>query len=483
MESLSIMKKQYVVWAFMAFICISIVISAQNESCSEIVTAAIETVGDACDDLGRNEICYGNVVVDAQNFDDEPLDSFVGVGDIVDVAEVSSLSTGAFDANENIWGVAALSLQGNIPDTVPGQNVTFIVFGATQLSNQVSPDGEFIARLSATSTGNINVRSGPGTTFDVIDSLGAEEELTLISRDESGEWVQIESDAGDAWVFASLLTIDGELSSLAGTIGSIVVEGYSAPMQAFTFRSGVGQSDCEGVPPDGILLQAPTNTTVNFLVNGIEIEVGSTAFIQFDQNTLNVNTFDGTVDVSSSGTTEVVEPGYVVSASTDTVPTSPTPYDYAEISDVPISLLPEEITIPILISGSSNWIDTGIEVAAGDTFELITGGTIDFWADCETRKFEVDLPDVDCSSLDFGPEGGDPLLFNGEPVESDMSIFPVENAPPHSLVGRIGDSIYYVGSGGEFIADDSGTLEFRANDFDDNNSGEFSVSVVFSEES
>jgi hypothetical protein len=80
--------------------------------------------------------------------------------------------------------------------------------------------------------------------------------------------------------------------------------------------------------------------------------------------------------------------------------------------------------------------------------------------------------------LVFDPAGGDPVTTSGTILGSDMSLFPVPSAPPHSLVMRIGTSTIFVGHGGDFTATESGTLEFRANDVDLNNVGAFFVSAI-----
>ena len=48
---------------------------------------------------------------------------------------VLTLSTAPMDLNHDIWGIAVFKLQANLPGTVPGQNVSFLVFGDTGLYN------------------------------------------------------------------------------------------------------------------------------------------------------------------------------------------------------------------------------------------------------------------------------------------------------------------------------------------------------------
>jgi len=470
------MSLKRISWLMMLMMCAAITVVAQD-SCPLIVSTILEAVADNCDDLGRNEICYGNNMLTVLNFDDEPIDSLQNVGDTSDIFEIASLVTAPFDINANTWGIALLSLQANLPNTVPGQNVTFVVFGDTTLKSQAIPEERLVETLSATSTGNINIRSGAGTNFARVGVLGFDEDVILTGRNASGDWVQVETDDVIGWVFAPLLNVDGNLLFL-----DVVGDGsdYVAPMQAFSLETGIGRSGCNEVPSDGVLIQSPTDTTVNFLINGIEVQIGSTVFIQYIAGRLVVTTLEGTVTVTSAGVSQVIEPGYTVYVAIAGEPGPPIEFNYDDFSSLPLLLLPEPVGIPVLVRSNNAWRDTGILVDAGDTFTLYTGGLINFWNNCEAEKVANGQPDIDCSSLVFDPAGGDPVTTSGTILGSDMSLFPVPSAPPHSLVMRIGTSTIFVGHGGDFTATESGTLEFRANDVDLNNIGAFFVSAIVS---
>lgn len=465
------------IWLLMVTISMVGLVSAQTDSCPAIVQAALEAVGDACRDIGRNEICYGNNSLTALDFLDAPVEALSDVGDSTEIFDIASIATTPFDLNSSTWGVAILVLQADLPDTLPGQNVTFVVFGDTEIVNDVVPEAQRVDSLSATSTGGINLRSGAGTNFDIVGTLAFNEAVSIIGRNASGDWVQIEFEDSSAWVFASLLTIDGN-PTLLNVVGDSENSDYSATMQAFSLSTGIGQAACSEVPPDGVLIQAPTDTTVHFLINGIEVEIGSTVFVQYIGGVLVVTNLEGSVTVTNSGVTQVIEPGYSVFVSVAGEPGAPVEFAYDDFAALPLILLPEPIGIPVLVRSDNTWQTTGIAVEAGDTFTLLTGGIVNFWDNCDAEKVAMGQPDIDCDSLIFDPAGGDPVNMNGEILGSVMSFFPVPSAPPHSLVGRIGSSTFFVGNGGDFIAETSGTLEFRTNDIDLNNSGAYFVSVV-----
>ena len=201
---------------------------AQAGDCPAFVQRAIDTVSERCREIGRNQVCYGNNAIDAQFAASV---TFALPGDRAGVRDLQHLTTAPLLPDENIWGVAVLALQANLPDNLPGENATFIVFGDTELTPTNSAD---------------------------------------------------------------------------------VPAGYAAPMQAFNLTTRIGGIDCAEVPESGLLVQAPQDTTVNFMINGVEVSVGSSAMLQVDGEDLTVDTIEGFVQVTSDGATEVAGEGVTV---------------------------------------------------------------------------------------------------------------------------------------------------------------------------
>jgi hypothetical protein len=197
-------------------------IVAQDGACPVRVEEILAAAGDACGGLGRNEACYGNTNVKTTwRADDAP--DFSQLGDIADISDIQTLITSPLDEDSGDWGVALLSLAANLPDTLAGQFVTFVVYGDVSLSADI--------------------------------------------------------DAEDA---------------------------FPAPMQAFRLSTGIGESRCEDAPRDGVLVQAPQNTTVNFLINGVDVVIGSTGLLNMNEDALEISTFDGLIEVSAQGETQEV---------------------------------------------------------------------------------------------------------------------------------------------------------------------------------
>ncbi|MBL8164107.1 MAG: hypothetical protein JNJ61_19115, partial [Anaerolineae bacterium] len=124
------------------------VAAAQGQQCGELVEQAITAVQDACADTGRNQACYGNVALEASPR--EGVEDFVfdQQGDLVDVSDIDTLTLSSLDEVAGEWGVALLRIQANIPDTLPGQNVTFLLFGDVELQNAVDAENSDDAELT-----------------------------------------------------------------------------------------------------------------------------------------------------------------------------------------------------------------------------------------------------------------------------------------------------------------------------------------------
>ncbi|MDM8532014.1 SH3 domain-containing protein, partial [Anaerolineales bacterium HSG25] len=63
---------------------------------------------------------------------------------------------------------------------------------------------------------NMNVRSGPGTNYLPVGSASAGDSSAIIGRNDDNSWVQVEypSEDGKGWVYAQLIDIQGDISTL-----------------------------------------------------------------------------------------------------------------------------------------------------------------------------------------------------------------------------------------------------------------------------
>jgi uncharacterized protein YraI len=317
--------------------------------CPAAVQQAIESATTACSALTRNTACYGNNRVIATDFEGESINDFDLPGSIIDLFNLGGLATFPFDAEANTWGVALLAIQADLPDTLPGQNVTLVVFGDVSLENEVTP-GQIVTpqSITGTSTSNPNLRLGPGTNFAIVGSLSAGDKVNIIGRSEANDWLQLLIDNEVRWVAERFITITEDLLTLPVADTSANPQLYSQPLQAFRIRSTPRGSQCEEVPNDGVVVQAPTDTKVNFLVNGIEMTVGSTALLRpgATDDSLEIETLAGSIGLKSGGVETVVQPGYGVDATAGNAPGTVEQYTYEEVRSLPLALLPEEVNAP-----------------------------------------------------------------------------------------------------------------------------------------
>jgi hypothetical protein len=281
-------------WMITLLILISSValVAAQTDTCQTLLNA-LETMEENCAGIGRNQACYANRRVDAA-FYEETQASFTNVSDIVDVFNLESLSTAAYDDATEEWGVAVLNVQANLPNTLPGQTVLIILMGDTNLTNEVEPENAFVSDLvipAETLVDSSNLRIAPSGESRVIGTAAFGTILDADARSSDNEWVRVVSDFGPAWIGTSIVDLDGRLNELP-----IYSNSTRGPMQAFSLSTGIGRTSCAEVPPSGVLIQGPKDVTVRLDINGMEFLAGSTFFVQILEGPiLQIITIDGTV--------------------------------------------------------------------------------------------------------------------------------------------------------------------------------------------
>lgn len=162
----------------------------EGGACPFIVETALQAADEFCTGTGRNQICYGNVLLDA-TAQEQATFSFERIGDITDVLNLASLRVAPMNEETGEWGVAIARLQANLPDTLPGQNVTFIIFGDVELVNQVTPEqvesGEFTPMQSfylTTGIGDARCREAPESGLLVQTPRGVGEVSFVLNEVE-----------------------------------------------------------------------------------------------------------------------------------------------------------------------------------------------------------------------------------------------------------------------------------------------------------
>ncbi|MEZ4666892.1 MAG: SH3 domain-containing protein [Anaerolineae bacterium] len=340
------------VWTILLFILVTPIIAlTQSGECSAVVKAALEATDNICSDTSRNQACYGHVHLEAIPQSKGAPFKFDAVGDRVDVAQVSSLRLSPLDLRSDVWGVALMRLQADIPAQAPDENVTLLVFGDVEVKNAVPNPVILDAVVKGPS--NANIRRQPSNRAFVITSIPPAEALKVKGQTEDGEWlyVALNGEEKNGWVRRSLLKSDADMTELK--VVDPVLASYG-PMQAFFLKNGNKQSSCDNAPIDGILIQTPEGVAqVRLWINQVKIKLGSTAFIQAspDQKKMVINTLEGAAHVEALGVEQVAVAGTSVTVRLDenlapvAPPSLPQAYDSIQVQELPVDNLERNITI------------------------------------------------------------------------------------------------------------------------------------------
>jgi hypothetical protein len=325
--------------------------------CAEIVQTALAATDENCNDIGRNQACYGNVMLEAVPQANVADFTFTSPGDIVDVAGVETLSLSSRVEEEGVWGIALMKIQANIPESLPGENVTFLLFGQVDITNRVETNVEPVT-FEVVAKGNLNVRSGPSITDEIIASLADGDTVTAIGRDAYGAWLQVElADSTSGWVFLVQVEPNGVVSDLD------VIDLLTGlplppppplnPMQAFYFRSGINDAPCVEAPDSGILIQTPEGAGhIELTVNEVNITLGSTVYLQAQASgDMIISVVEGQATVAAFRVPAQAPAGTRVRIPLDAngvaagPPVGPEPYDGARMSVLPVQSMP--LNVPV----------------------------------------------------------------------------------------------------------------------------------------
>lgn len=259
---------------------------AQDNSgdvCPPFINDAVALVGQSCHDLGRNTACYGNVQVRASFVDETSAEDFAKPADIADLTDILSISTSALNAEEQIWGLALMNVQANIPDTIPGQAVLFFLMGETTVENRATNEPNIVpAEIIITADQRVNVRSGAGRNFNPLGTTNPNTRWMATGISQDFEWVRINFNNADGWVSRTLITPTDEVAFNALPV---VTNSLLSPMQVFYFTTGTGNPTCRQAP-DALVIQSPKRLPVNLTINGMTVTIGSTIVLTTQDGTL-----------------------------------------------------------------------------------------------------------------------------------------------------------------------------------------------------
>jgi len=253
---------------------LSIQAQTTDVSCPALVELALSQVGSNCGNLDRNTACYGFNRVDATFGQEVAEGYFTRPAETTEIASLRTLRTAPLDLGLAQWGIAVMKVQANIPDTLPGQAVTFLLVGDSEVENAViSAETGNIQPLTVIIQSPVDLRVGPEADSPIVGNLPAGTVLQADGLSLDGLSIRVLSNLGTGWIDRTTVNQTEALDNLP------VASTAQSPMQAFYFRTGVGQTDCAQTP-SLLAIQSPENITVDLTANGANIRLGSLITLQ-----------------------------------------------------------------------------------------------------------------------------------------------------------------------------------------------------------
>jgi uncharacterized protein YgiM (DUF1202 family) len=260
------------------------------DACPTFVDDALTAVETICRDLDRDTACYGHDQVAVTFWEAQADFTFSQPADSVPVSDLHTIATSPLDDVAATWGIAALHVQADVPATLPGQAVTFLLMGDASLENAVPPADKPVTAAASAITG-ANLRSAPTTNANIAGSVSAGTDLILTGTSADGGWYAVQQPGATAWIYAPLVEAADStaLADLPVLTGDAPAYG---PMQAFYFTTGLGAPACH-TAPNGLVVQSPQEVATTLTINDQTFTIGSTVLF----TTTQITTADGPVTV------------------------------------------------------------------------------------------------------------------------------------------------------------------------------------------
>lgn len=259
-----------------------------DSACPALVELALSQLGDNCADLGRNSACYGFNRVESTFNQTVSQGFFTKPADRAELVSMKTIQSAPLDLQLQQWGIAVLNVQANVPDTLPGQAVTFLLMGDTQVENAVdaSQAAKSITVITQKAT---DLRSGAEPNSTVLTTLPAGVVMQADALSSDGTSIRVSTDSATGWIDVASVNPTPQLAELAATN-----ENAPSPMQAFYFRTGPGQTTCNQTP-SVLAVQSPEGIKVDLTANGANIRLGSLITLQVlpDGKTMKLTTLQG----------------------------------------------------------------------------------------------------------------------------------------------------------------------------------------------
>ena len=169
-----------------------------------------------------------------------------------------------------------------VTDVLAGSGITAVAFGGIQYSGVSAVP----FTLSAIALNNINLRAQPSTSAAIVGGLQNGEAITVLGRNEAGDWLRLEEEGEEAWVFANLVNIDGDISALfVGAVPDVAPETTNQLLL-------MPPEGCAESANSGLLLQSPLNEVRQVYVNGLIVGFNGTVLIHTTDTSTRIMNID-----------------------------------------------------------------------------------------------------------------------------------------------------------------------------------------------
>ncbi len=305
-----------------------------GSSCPALVMQALDAVGTNCSGLGRNSACYGFNRVAATFSENVSEGTFSQPSDQTGLTTLQTIDTAPLNNALQEWGVAVMSVQANIPNTLPGQAVSFILLGDVEIENAVPVENAVEAAaqpIPVTSLVNANIRSLPTTNANIVGSVATGAVLEADAINPQKDWLRVVFDERTpGWISRELVETSGDLDSLP-----VFERATRTPMQAFYFRTGIGEPSCNE-SPDVLVVQGPQSVSVDITANGADIRIGSTIALRTpDGSQMQIMTISGEATVGGI----TIPRGYMLTVPLDENGQIINNFDETDLTPIPQELL------------------------------------------------------------------------------------------------------------------------------------------------
>lgn len=413
------------------------VYTQDDGTCSNTAVEALRSADSVCVQIGANEACYGNTLVDA-TLRTITADQFDTPGEQIDLAEIDSLRLSRMNLENGTWGVAKLRIQSTTLDSQL-EDITVLLFGDVNIDNDVFPRTILSGRIASASGAYVNLRDVPNFITPIIGSVPPDTIVSVLGRLSNSAWYRIQMDNPNriGWIPAEYVIIDGDVEQLYVDDPN---ETYYGPMQAFAYASGTAVDQaCGSSQVDGLLIQTPEGPAqVKLFINEVSIDLlpsehGNTMFVRSQaggEMTMDMLQGSAYVEAFGVGYTAVQGSRVSVALSNDlspaNVPSPPRPYNADEVAGLPLEALGDiqpaaPATVDTIIENSTApWIRDVVEQPPTNTGTDETGTIVN-------ADGTVTTTDGTTTTTDGG---------SGVTTEAPPPPPPADNPPPEDDGGR-----------------------------------------------